>query len=78
MESPDISFKRFVFLKKISPYRKEGRPIVYTDESYIDSSHVSGKGWCDSSESGVAAPISKGERLIFLNAGGKWDLFPTA
>lgn len=76
MESPEISYKRFVFLKKIDQYRKEGRPIVYTDESYIDSSHVSGKGWSDASESGVAAPVSKGERLIFLNAGGEMGVIP--
>ncbi|XP_046674540.1 uncharacterized protein LOC124363336 [Homalodisca vitripennis] len=71
METQDVAYKRFVYLGKIQEYRKEKRPIVFTDESYIDSAHVSGKGWSDDSNAGVAAPLSKGERLIFLHAGGE-------
>lgn len=71
MESHDVAYQRFVFLKKITQYRAEGRPIVYNDESYIDSSHVSRKAWSDNSNSGVAAPINKGKRLIMLHAGGE-------
>ncbi|KAG8295584.1 hypothetical protein J6590_077011 [Homalodisca vitripennis] len=71
METQDVAYKRFVYLRKIQEYRKEKRPIVFTDESYIDSAHVSGKGWSDDSNAGVAAPLSKGERLIFLHAGGE-------
>lgn len=62
----EISFKRFVLLKKLSKYRAEGRPIIYTDESYIDSTHVSGKSWSDDSIAGVATPVSKGARLILF------------
>lgn len=76
MESQDVSYKRFVFLKKMKEYRLLKRPIVYTDESYIDSSHVSGKGWFEDTKEGVAAPISKGERLIFLHAGGEMGFIP--
>lgn len=71
MESHDVAYQRFVFLKKISQFRAEGRPIVYNDESYIDSSHVSKKGWSDDSNAGIAAPINKGKRLIMLHAGGE-------
>ncbi|KAG8268245.1 hypothetical protein J6590_108454 [Homalodisca vitripennis] len=71
METQDISYKRFVFLKKISQYRAEQRAIIYTDESYIDSTHVSKKGWSDDSTAGLAVPLSKGNRLIFLHAGGE-------
>lgn len=71
MESHDVAYQRFVFLKKITQYRAEGRPIVYNDESYIDSSHVSKKGWSDNSNAGVAAPINKGRRLVMLHAGGE-------
>lgn len=71
MESHDVSYKRFVFLTKISQYRAERRPIVYNDESYIDSSHVSKKGWSDNSNTGFAEPINKGSRLIMLHAGGE-------
>ncbi|XP_054266927.1 uncharacterized protein LOC128989093 [Macrosteles quadrilineatus] len=51
---------------------------VLIDESYIDSAHVSGKGWSDDTlvSAGVAAPISKGERLIFLHAGGEMGFIP--
>ncbi|XP_046687899.1 uncharacterized protein LOC124373579 [Homalodisca vitripennis] len=71
METQDVAYKRFVYLRKIQEYRKEKRPIVFTDESYIDSAHVSGKGWSDDSNAGVATQLSKGERLIFLHAGGE-------
>ncbi|RZF32437.1 hypothetical protein LSTR_LSTR001901 [Laodelphax striatellus] len=76
MESQDVVHKRFVYLKKLREFRAENRPIVYTDESYIDSAHVSGKGWFDDSLSGVAAQISKGERLIILHAGGEMGFIP--
>lgn len=76
MESQDVAYKRFVYLKKLREFRAQNRPIVFTDESYIDSSHVSGKGWTDDSNLGVAAPISKGERLIFLHAGGEMGFIP--
>lgn len=76
MESQDVSYKRFVYLKKLQQFRRDNRPIVYTDESYIDSAHVSGKGWSDGSRAGIAAPISKGQRLIFLNAGGEMGFIP--
>lgn len=32
---------------------------------------MSGKGWSDNSQAGVAVPISKGNRLILLHAGGE-------
>lgn len=55
-ESYDIRLKRINFLKKLVQYRSEGRNIVYTDETYIHSSHK---------------PISKGQRLIIVHAGGE-------
>lgn len=76
MESQDVSYKRFVYLKKLQEYRASKRPIIFTDESYIDSAHVSCKGWYDVTNTGVAAPISKGERLIFLHAGGEMGFVP--
>lgn len=71
MESRSVTYQRFVFLKKITQFCAEGRPIVYKDESYIDPSHVSKKGQSDDSNTGKAAPINKEKCLIMLHAGGE-------
>ncbi|CAG9769301.1 unnamed protein product [Ceutorhynchus assimilis] len=71
MEKHDIRLKRIKYLKQITEYRKENRPIIYTDETYIHSSHTSDKGWFDDSSKGFRKPISKGQRLIVLHAGGE-------
>lgn len=70
-ESQDIRLKRIKYLTKLSEYRKEGRNIIYTDETYIHSSHVQAKGWYDETSSGLKKPISKGQRLIIVHAGGE-------
>jgi transposase len=49
---------------------------VYEDETYIHSSHTGPKNWCDVSASGLLAPVSKGERLIILHAGGRRGFIP--
>ncbi|XP_050312224.1 uncharacterized protein LOC126747544 [Anthonomus grandis grandis] len=71
MESYDIRLKRIKYLKQIFKYKEEGRNIVYTDESYIHSSHTKDKGWFDESRHGIRKLISKGQRLIILHAGGR-------
>ncbi|XP_031355659.1 uncharacterized protein LOC116179976 [Photinus pyralis] len=40
MEKYDVRVARLAYLKKISSYREEKRPIVYLDETYINSSHT--------------------------------------
>lgn len=70
-ESYDIRLKQINFLKKLVQYRSEGRNIVYTDETYIHSSHIHNKGWYDESLKGLQKPISKGQRLIIVHAGGE-------
>lgn len=71
IERPEIRFLRINFLRKISQYRKDNRPLIYMDETYIHSSHTREKGWSDGSNKGLNKPISKGSRLIILNAGGE-------
>ncbi|XP_050293523.1 uncharacterized protein LOC126734047 [Anthonomus grandis grandis] len=71
MESYDIRLKRIKYLKQITEFKNQGRNIVYTDETYIHSSHTSDKGWFDESLSGIRKPILKGQRLIIVHAGGK-------
>lgn len=52
-------------------YRAEGRNIVYTDETYIHSSHTQKHRWSDQSGKELKKPISKGKRLIIVHAGGE-------
>jgi hypothetical protein len=63
VESYDIRAKRIQYLKQLQRYVHEERPIVYTDESYIHSSHSQSKSWTDDSVLGLKKPISKGKIL---------------
>lgn len=76
MERPEIRRQRINFLRKIRNYRQEGQPIIYMDETYIHASHTFPKGWSDNSNSGLKQPISKGARLIIVNAGGEDGFVP--
>lgn len=78
IEKPDIRQKRINYLRLIKKYRAEERNIVYVDESYILSSHVHQKSWCDDSNKGLLAPVSKGQRLIIIHAGGENGFVPNA
>lgn len=71
IEQQHIAFHRHEYLKNIRKYREEGRPVVYMDETYIHSSHVSQKSWADNNNDGVAIPLTKGARLIIIHAGGE-------
>lgn len=53
IETYNIRLKRIEYLEKISQYRAEGRPIIYTDESYIDSTHTKSKAWSDGTTAGL-------------------------
>ncbi|KAG8296910.1 hamartin [Homalodisca vitripennis] len=56
---------------------KQGRPIIYLDESYILSSHVSNQTWSTSNK-GLHVLISKCERLVIIHAGGEKEYVPNA
>lgn len=78
MERHDIRLRRITFLKKMMEYRRQGRPIIYTDETYIHSSYTSSKGWYDKQSKGFMKPVSKGQRLIIVHAGGSTGFVPNA
>jgi hypothetical protein len=61
-------------LKKL----REGRNIVYNDETYLHSSHTSPYGWDDGNGKGLRAPVGKGQRLIILHSGGAQGFVPNA
>ncbi len=81
MERPDILEWRHRYLRAIRKYRKEGRPIVYSDETWVNAGHVVNKTWQDTSiksskqafmeglTTGLKQPSGKGERLIITHAG---------
>jgi hypothetical protein len=78
IETSEIRLLRFKYLDKIKEYRREGRPIVYLDETYINAGHTITKCWTDGSAQGLLAPISKGRRLIIVHAGGEMGFVPNA
>lgn len=78
IERSDIRAKRIDFLKQIRKCRQEKRPIVYMDESYVLSSHVSQRGWCDGSLEGYKSSLNKGQRAIIVHAGGDMGFIPNA
>lgn len=76
IENTNIRCKRIEYLREITKYRAEGRPIVYTDESYVDSSHTTSKAWSDGSSKGLKKKISKGQRVVIVHAGSKSGFVP--
>ncbi|CAF4878539.1 uncharacterized protein LOC125061772 [Pieris napi] len=78
MEKHEIRYLRINYLMKIAEYREQRRPIVYTDETYIHTSHTLSKSWSDGSTSGLKQHISKGNRLIIVHAGGMDGFIPNA
>ncbi|XP_030040239.2 uncharacterized protein LOC115455708 [Manduca sexta] len=64
LEDVYTRYKRIDYLRKITKYREEGRPIVYTDEFSIDSS----KSTSDSSTPGLRGSLSKPQRIIIVHA----------
>ena len=78
IEHTNIQLKRIEFLEKITRYRSEGRPIIYTDESYVDSTHTSSKSWSDGTKEGLKKKISKGQRVIMVHAGSETGFVPNA
>ncbi|XP_045202333.2 uncharacterized protein LOC123555810 [Mercenaria mercenaria] len=68
MERTDIVLARINFLKKIKKFREDGRTIVYTDETFVHSSHTFHRSW-QSDHVGLRVPFRKGQRMIIVHAG---------
>ncbi|KAJ4440513.1 hypothetical protein ANN_08654 [Periplaneta americana] len=71
VERPDIAVWRTRYLKEIRKHRREGKYIVYVDETYIQESHSVKSCWQAEEELGILTKIGKGERLIVLHGGGE-------
>ena len=70
MERQDVVMARIKYLREIKKLREQGRTIVYTDETYVNTSHNTMKCW-QSADVAVNVPFSKGERLIIVHAGSE-------
>ena len=78
-EQPSIIYQRHAYLRRMRVNRREGRPVVYLDETWAN--HVMEKrrcGWRMTLEhlvvytkGGIRKPSGKGNRLIILHAGGE-------
>ena len=65
MERQNVVLSRIRYLR-IKELREQGYTIVYTDETYVHTSHVALKCWQDLSV-GIKIPFSKGERFILYD-----------
>ena len=69
-ERQDIIESRHKYLREIRKYRKEGRPIVFLDETWANAHMAPERVWLDSEgKGGWKRPSGKGQRLIILHAG---------
>ena len=57
-EKSDIRAKKARYLRQISKCREEGRPLIYTDETYIHGGYTMPNSWTDDSLQLDIAPIS--------------------
>jgi hypothetical protein len=78
IEKQDVRCARVAFLRAITKFRRHGRVIVYSDETYIHSSHTTKKSWSDGTPQVCMAPTSKGQRLITVHAGTEKGFIPGA
>ncbi|XP_052682713.1 uncharacterized protein LOC128163207 [Crassostrea angulata] len=80
-ERNDIVSMRHTYLRSIRKFREEGRPIVYLDETWLNTNHVARGDWVDCPRTSTSAfeahrgghgrfvPSGKGSRLIIVDAG---------
>lgn len=90
IERDDIQVWRRKFLRQIRHYRKEGRTIYYTDETWVNFGHTKESVWQDTFikrpkdafmsglSTGLKAPSGKGSRLIVTHAGSEKGFVPGA
>ena len=69
-ERRDIIESRHNYLRHVNRLRLEGRPIVYLDETWVNSHMAPEQIWVDQDgRGGWKRPSGKGQRLITLHAG---------
>lgn len=76
LEREDIILKRINFLRNIKKYRTEDRPIIYIDETWVDSNLTFNKCWQSGEVDGVLQTGNASRRIIVLCAGGYMGFLP--
>ena len=67
MERQDVVLSRIRYLRMVRDLRETGYTVVYTDETYVHTSHAVLKCWQDST-TGLKIPVSKGNlRIVELH-----------
>lgn len=79
MESRRLQEWRGQYLRDITDYRIQERPIIYLDETWFDTHDTPTSGWDDSSGKCVTrAPSNRGKRITILHAGSENGFVPNA
>lgn len=61
IEQHDVRLLRTKYITTISEYCQEDRPVIYIEETYINSSHTKSVSWNDiKSNLGLKKSVSKG------------------
>ena len=67
-ERSDVIAARLQFLRNIKKFQEEERQNIYTDATYVHSSHSVHRSW-QSSDVSLQVPFSRGERFIVVHTG---------
>ena len=77
-EQPRIIVQRHEYLRRMRRNRREGRPVVYLDETWANARDSVEKMWVEDDPvvsggtiGGFRKPSGKGSRMIILHAGGE-------
>ena len=68
-ERHDVIAARAEYLREIKELRRDGRPIIYLDETWCNQHHTVGRTWQDDTSGLPDAQSGKGKRVIILHAG---------
>ena len=79
MEQPSVIAQRHNFLRKVRKYCREGRPIIYLDDTWLNAHHSLTKCWIDNDGTG-GLPVNsgKGGKVIIVHAGWEHGWMPGA
>ena len=78
IEKPSVVCQRLKFYKRKKELEDVGFTLVFIDETWIDTACCNKRCWQGPSTQGLVQPVSKGQRLIMVNAGCKDGFIPGA
>ena len=76
-EQPRVTQQRHDYLRSLRKNRNDKQPVVFLDETWLNSHAAPERIWVDSDETGgFKHPSGKGQRLIILHAGSRNGWIP--